>query len=279
LYSGNKTKLVANHNAPIGVFDSGIGGLTVANAIRKLLPNENIIYFGDTAHLPYGDKSAESIRHYSVEISRHLIEKNCKAVVIACNTASSFGYNAVKRHFGNKTLIINVVDPVAEYVAHKFNREKIGVIGTKGTIGSRVYVKRINKLNKQLKVTSLATPLLVPMIEEGYFNNNISQAIINAYLSKKHFQGIKALILGCTHFPLIKKEVKHYYGQDVEIIDSAVIVAKRLQEKLTKRGLLKTSAKTNHKFYVSDYTASFEASAKLFFKNAIHLREKRLWES
>ena len=265
-------------NQPIGIFDSGIGGLTVANAIQKVLPNENLIYFGDTAHLPYGDKSSESIKLYSKEIAKYLVKHKCKAIVIACNTASAQAYQAVKKEIGDKAIIINVVDPIAKYVANHYFNTKVGVIATKGTIKSRIYVKRINKFNKTTKVTSLATPLLAPMIEEGFFNNNISQTIINSYLSKKSFQGIDALILGCTHYPLIKKEVKKYYKDKIEIIDSANIVAKFLANQLSEKGLLNQETKTKHQFIVSDYTESFEKSTKIFFKENIHLKEIRIWE-
>lgn len=263
-------------SAPIGIFDSGIGGLTVANAIRKILPEEEIIYFGDTAHMPYGAKSAESIRHYSTRISGFLDSLGCKAIVIACNSASATAHKTVQKHLKNK-LVINVIDPVAAYTAKHHSETKVGVIGTKATIGSRVYVKRIRKLDPSLAVKSLATPLLAPMIEEGFFNNNISQTIINSYLSKTHFKGIEALILACTHYPLIQPEVEEYYKNTVEIINSADIVADHLKKQLKARKLLR-KGKVKHTFYVSDYTSSFEKSTRLFFGDEIHLEEMRLFE-
>ncbi|PCJ83177.1 MAG: glutamate racemase [Flavobacteriales bacterium] len=265
-------------NQPIGIFDSGIGGLTVANAIRRILPKENLIYFGDTAHLPYGDKSASAIRHYSHRIADFLLEKKCKTVIIACNTASSVAFNTTKKHVGENAVVMNVIDPVTSYVAVKYPKGKIGVIGTKGTINSRVYVRRINKLNEKLNVTSLATPLLAPMIEEGFFNNYISRTIINNYLSKNSIQHINALILACTHYPLIKKEVHEYYQKKTEIIDSAEIVAKAVKTKLTKKKLLSSQATSpKHRFFVSDYTKAFEESTRIFFKGEIHLRKADIW--
>lgn len=264
---------------PIGIFDSGIGGLTVAAAIKKLLPYESFIYFGDTAHLPYGDKSPESIRHYSARIASFLLEHKCKAIVIACNTASAHAYKTVVDVCGPKIPVINVVDPVAEYTALHYKKGKIGVIGTKGTIQSRIYVNRIEKNNPELKVLSNATPLLAPMIEEGYFNNSISQTIIDSYLSKKSFKGIDALILGCTHYPLIKKEVENYYKKKIEIIDSASVVAARVKQTLAENKLLQPIEQAAvYQFFISDFTESFEKSTKIFFKEKIDLREARIWD-
>jgi glutamate racemase len=264
---------------PIGVFDSGIGGLTVAGAISRLMPHESLIYFGDTAHMPYGDKSPESIQHYSVEIARFLIQKGCKAIVIACNTASALGYQAVTEAFGDKLPVINVIEPVAKYVSINFPKRKIGVIGTKGTINSRIYPRIIKKHNKTVQVASLATPLLAPMVEEGFYNNNISQTIINSYLSKKNLKDIDAIILGCTHYPLIKFEIKRFYGKSVDIVDSAEVVAAYLSNQLNQLGLNADANKVvNHQFFVSDYTVAFERSTRIFFKQTVHLQEERLWD-
>lgn len=236
----------------IGIFDSGIGGLTVASAVARAMPNENIVYFGDTAHLPYGDKSPAAIRSYSSGIFEFLKSKDCKAIVIACNTASALATSAVKKLAGKEIPIINVIDPTVRYVASKFTSGKIGVIATKGTVNSRAYAKRIENHNENLKVTMLATPLLVSMIEEGFFNNNISQAIIDNYLSKPNLKNIEGLILGCTHFPLIKKEVEHFCGTDTEVIDSTEIVANYTKEVLKKHKLLNLTGPGRHYFFVSD---------------------------
>lgn len=270
---------------PIGIFDSGIGGLTVAKAITKLLPNEQIIYFGDTAHMPYGEKSAEAIKHYSVKIAEFLKFKNCKMIVIACNTASAAGFKAVVKDTGMKDLIVNVIDPAAAYVVKKHFRQRIGIIGTKRTISSNVYAKRIAALDPVADVVQLATPLLAPMIEEGFFNNKISQTIINSYLSKSRLNKIDALILGCTHYPLIKNEIKKYYGKKVEVIDSSEIVAMEVKEVLTKHKLLNTDkagkfglGKKAQQFFVSDYTQSFEESSKIFFEEKVKLKQFNIWE-
>jgi len=263
---------------PIGIFDSGIGGLTVANAINKAMPNEKLIYFGDTAHLPYGDKSAESIKHYAEKITEFLLEKNCKIIVIACNTASSVANKNVLGIAKDKALVLNVIEPVVSFVAKNFTGMKVGVIGTKGTIKSRVYARQIKKANAKIEVTSLATPLLAPMVEEGYYNNYISQTIIDSYLSTKSLNNIQALILACTHYPLIKNEVLNFYKQKVKILDSAEIVAESITKRLGRYQNPSKSNRPKHEFYVSDFTESFEKSTKIFFENEIHLDEIRLWD-
>lgn len=264
---------------PIGIFDSGIGGLTVANAIARLLPNEKLVYFGDTAHLPYGDKSPQAIKKYSVRIAKFLLENDCKTVIIACNTASASAFTAVKKQIGSRALVMNVIDPVVNYVAENHLTDKVGVIGTKGTINSRVYMRKLQKLSKKMRVVSQATPLLAPMIEEGFFNNHISRTVIHSYLSKKQFIEIDALILACTHYPLIKKEVQEFYGPRVNIVDSAEIVARDIQARLQKQQLLNPNKrKAGHRFYVSDFTASFEKSTRYFFKGQVQLKRSKLWD-
>ena len=167
---------------PIGIFDSGVGGLTVAQAIKQTLPGESLIYFGDTAHLPYGDKSADSIKNYSRKITEFLLENGAKVVLVACNSASASAFDTLREEFGSKTIIIDVIDPVVNYLGTR-NYSKVGVIGTKRTISSGTYENKIRIKSPQTRVVSLATPLLVPMIEEGFIFDDISNAIIRAYLS------------------------------------------------------------------------------------------------
>lgn len=267
-----------NKEHSIGIFDSGIGGLTVAKAIQKILPNERFIYFGDTAHLPYGDKSPIAIRNWSKTIVDFLFSKKVKLIVIACNTASSHAYASLKRHLKGKVEVIDVISPTAEYVIKKYVKGKIGVIGTKGTINSRVYVKRIEKLNPKLHVTSNATPLLAPMIEEGFFNNNISSTIIRSYLDRSNFKKIEAIILGCTHYPLIRKEISEIYDNKIEVIDSAEKTAEKVKQYLTKNRLLSKKANGTDRFFVSDLTESFDKSTKVFFKKGVTLRKIDLWK-
>ena len=267
------------NNNPIGIFDSGIGGLTVAYAVNQALPSENLIYFGDTAHLPYGDKSQAAIQAYSVKICDLLIKQKCKVILIACNSASAAAYELVKEYVGSKALVLNVIDPVVEFVNKQFAEKSIGLIGTKQTVYSNVYKKKIDDLETGVILKSLATPLLAPMIEEGFFENNISESIINTYLSDIQLANIEALILGCTHYPLIKKEIENYYQGKVKVIDSSAIVAKKLEETLKELNLKnEESSVGTKKFFVSDYTKSFEQSTKIFFKEALNLEHYPLWE-
>lgn len=273
-----KVKNTHHPSDPIGIFDSGIGGLTVANAIHQKLPNESIIYFGDTAHLPYGDKSPDSIKYYAIRISQFLLNRHAKMIVIACNTASSLAYETVKDFVGGQVPVINVIDPVVETVAAQKNLHKVGVIGTKGTIKSDIYSKKLKAKRAKLEVVSLATPLLAPMIEEGFFNNKISKSIVASYLSNRRFKKIDSLILACTHYPLIKPEIQQYYSQKINIIDSAGVVAEYVQEVLRDTRMLSKSKKPTHHFFVSDFTNSFEESTKNFFKSKIRLEEVQLWK-
>ena len=250
----------------------------MANVIQNELPGESLIYFGDTAHLPYGEKSAEAIKSYSLRISEFLQEKNCKAIVIACNTASSIAFEAVRDHMKGKCLVIDVINPVANQVATEYSDATIGVIATKATIKSDVYAKKITGLNPSLKVASLATPLLVPMIEEGFYNNTISRAVIASYLSRPKLKKINALILACTHFPLIRPEIEEYYRNSIKIVDSAEIVARYVKRELERNKLLTGKKTKKHEFFVSDYTPSFEQSTKFFFKGKINLQYYPLWK-
>lgn len=263
---------------PIGIFDSGVGGLTVAHAIKTHLPNEEIIYFGDTFHLPYGDKSKESVIFYSLKISDFLKERNCKVILIACNTASAIAYEQVRDHIRDNALVLNVIDPVVEYIAGSVRNGKIGVIGTKGTINSKAYVKKLHEKNERLNVVSLSTPLLVPMIEEGFIYDDISNAIIRSYLSHDSLKSINLLILGCTHYPIIKRQIEKYYNFNVEVIDSGKMVADSLNKVLCRENLLNTLVEPNHQFFISDFTDYFSRIAKMFFEEDVLLIKADLWK-
>ena len=260
-------------NLPIGIFDSGIGGLTVAHALKKTLPNESIIYFGDTEHLPYGEKSDEAIGNFSKRITKFLINKDCKAIVMACNSASSVAFDLVRKQ-AKDIPVFNVIDPVVNAVASNCSNCKIGVIGTKATIQSGVYTK---KICSSAIVVALATPLLVPMIEEGSINEEVSHKIISNYLSNKSLKGIDALILACTHYPLILNEINAFYGGKVQLIDSATIVADSIKVELKKMQLLNLNNNPNYQFYISNYTKSFAKSAKFFFQEEIKIEEVNIW--
>lgn len=265
-------------SAPIGIFDSGIGGMTVASAVTRLLPNENTIYFGDTAHLPYGDKSTASIQAYSIKICNMLLQQNCKLILIACNSASAAAFELVREYVGSKAKVLNVIDPVVDYIKEHYDGKTIGLIGTKQTVLSNVYKKKVDALNKNVHLKSLATPLLAPMIEEGFFDNNISESIIDSYLSDPTLEGIEALILGCTHYPLIKNQISKYYENDVEVLDTSEIVAHSLRAWLEQHYLVNEKGTGKRQFYVSDYTLSFEQSTNIFFGQQIQLEHYPLWE-
>ncbi len=262
---------------PIGIFDSGIGGLTVAHAIKKKLPNENLIYFGDTAHLPYGDKSEAAIQAYSIRITEILLQKGCKVIVIACNSASSAAYELLQEYVNRKTHIINVIDPMVDLVTHQLPGKNVGLIGTKRTVQSGVYTRKIHEANRGISLKSVATPLLAPMIEEGFFNNQISHEIIAQYLSDPELNNIDALILACTHYPLIKDQIDQFYKQKMQILDSSEVVAAALRSYLEQEQLLNDAPAPSHHFLVSDYTESFESSARLFFHESVHLEKHGLW--
>lgn len=259
-------------NQPIGIFDSGIGGLTVARAISEVLPNEQFIYFGDTEHMPYGGRSAEHILMYSIKIAEFLIERGAKILVIACNSASAVAYFHLKALYENKIDVIGVIKPVTDYISTQ-NFKKVGIIGTKPTVQSAMYEKLLLETKPSQKVVSMATPLLAPMIEEGFFNNSISQTIVNSYLSNWRFKSIDALVLACTHYPLIKKEILKYYQKKITIIDTTEIVAHAVKNSLMTNGLLFEGKRKENLFFVSEYTESFEKTTKTFYGTQVKIEE------
>lgn len=282
-------------SSPIGLFDSGVGGLTVAHALHNILPSENLVYFGDTAHLPYGDKSKETIQHYSLGIADFLLEQECKVILIACNTASANAFEEVKAHVGDRAVVMNVIDPVVEYVCNRANdnskgaaidelaqsSQNIGIIGTKATIDSGTYEKKILEKAtgiRKIQVNSLATPLFVPMIEEGFVFDDISNAIIRSYLSRRDLAGIDSLILGCTHYPIIRNQISRFLDFKVQVHDTAKIVAQAVRLFLTENDLLNTQSTGENLFFVSDHTPYFEVIANMFFNEKIPLEKRNIWK-
>ena len=261
---------------PIGIFDSGIGGLTIAHAIKNKLPNESLIYFGDTKHLPYGEKSEQAIKDYSLKIAEFLKKNNCKAIIIACNSASSAAYYHIKKNI-NSIPIYNVIDPIVSFISKKYFNKKIGVIGTKATIQSGIYENKILEKNSSLSVASLETPLLAPMIEEGFFNQEISSTIIKNYLNNKKLDNIDVLVLACTHYPLIQNEIMSFYNK-IDVIDSSEIIADYIHDELCKSKLLNQANQPKFNFIISNFTESFSKSAKIFFKQNISLEENDIWK-
>ncbi|MDJ0364095.1 glutamate racemase [Hymenobacter sp. H14-R3] len=265
---------------PIGIFDSGIGGLTVARAVAQRLPHERLVYFGDTAHLPYGEKSTAAIQAYAVKICDVLLRQHCKLILIACNSASAAAYELVREYVGSKALVVGMIDPVVAYVGQHYAGRPVGLIGTKQTVGSNIYRKKIDQLDVGVDLHALATPLLVPMIEEGFFAGRVSEEIIRAYLDHEMLQNIDALVLACTHFPLIKPQMEAYYQGRVAVLDPSDVVAATVAEALASRQLLAASAEQGprHQFYVSDFTRSFEESTRIFFGQEVQLDHYPLWE-
>lgn len=275
-------------DAPIGVFDSGIGGLTVAHAIGRRLPSERIHYFGDTAHMPYGERSPALVRRYATRIARHLVDQGCKALVIACNTASANALDAVRQEVGPGIPVIDVVEPVVARVAQE-QLARIGVIGTRATVASGLYGRLLRVAcggsGVPVEVMEHATPLLAPLIEEGWHHSDrhVIEPIIRGYLERASFGRLDALVLGCTHYPLAAKEFAAVLGKDVRIFDAPAAVADALAAGLSSAGLLAQKSEadpllpSDHRFEVSDLTPTFSDSARLFFGANLKLEAFDLW--
>lgn len=264
--------MTSNNSNSVGIFDSGVGGLTVAKSLVKLLPNENVIYFGDTANFPYGEKSKETLQLYSTQITEMLLKHNCKLILIACNSASATAYEILQNKFGNKSLIVNVVDPVTDFVYKNYKNQTTGLIGTRQTVNSAVYSEKIHEIDKSIILKSLAIPLLAPAIEENFSNNKIIDALIEEYLSRPILNDINALILACTHYPIIKNRITKFYNDKLDIIDGSDIVARFVKQLLAEKGLLNNQKNIGTKHFYSSYLSdSFISKTKLFFGHEIDL--------
>lgn len=267
--SFKKNELI--RRAPIGVFDSGVGGLTVAREIMRQIPNEKIIYFGDTARVPYGSKSKETITRYSKEIVQFLKEQGVKAIVVACNTASAYALDEIERE--SDIPVIGVVKPGAQVAAEVTKNGKIGVIGTEATIGSKVYSKYIKEIMPQIEVIGKACPLFVPLVEEGLLKDPVTDEIARRYLSELIDIDIDTLILGCTHYPLIRSTVGKIMGENVTLVNPAYETANSLKLLLAKEELLidvKPQLGDNqYQFYVSDGAEKFKTFATSILKYGI----------
>lgn len=268
---------MTSSSQPIGIFDSGIGGLTVAHAVVSHLPKENIVYFGDTAHLPYGDKSTAAIQAYAIKIAHLLLQKECKLILIACNSASAAAYDLVKEYIASKAIVMNVIDPVVYFLKEKYATKRVGLIGTRHTVNSSIFKKKIENLKLDITLSSYATNLLASAIEE-FGNHRVIDSLLEEYLAHPDLQNIDALILACTHYPIIKERILLQYKKPIELIDSSDIVAKAVKMQLEHHHLLNTNGAGSKHFYVSDYTESFANNAKLFFSEEIKLEHYPLWD-
>lgn len=257
------TNKLINKNQPIGIFDSGIGGLTVAKAVIDALPDEDIIYFGDTARVPYGIKSEETVRAYALEITKFLLNKGVKMILIACNTVSASAKEEIIEAAGDIP-VLDVITAGTRTAAGIPEHKNIGVIGTLGTVNSRAYVESIHAFDSTINVEQQACPMLVPLAEEGWIDNDVAIQTLHHYLDHFDDTGIQTLILGCTHYPLFKETIPHILkDKKVKIIDSAESIARSAKQKLTELGLLNTKGGNFH-CYVSDRPQRFHELAERF---------------
>ena len=220
---------------PIGVFDSGIGGLTVVKALRELLPNEDIFYLGDTARVPYGGKSATTVERYSLEMADMLLEENVKLVVIACNSASAVALGRLEQTLS--VPVIGVIKPGAQAAVAATRSQHVGVIGTRATIKSGAYERELRALNPDINVTARACPLLVPLIEEGWLDDGLTDHVIARYLGPLTQEGVDTLVLGCTHYPLLADAIGRFLAGKAKLVDSAHTCAKAVAQLLDRHSL------------------------------------------
>ncbi|MDD5115661.1 MAG: glutamate racemase [Candidatus Omnitrophica bacterium] len=246
----------------IGVFDSGVGGLTVVKELIRQLPNENIVYFGDTARVPYGIKSPETITRFSIENILFLLKQDVKLICVACNTASSFALPVIKNYF--RAPIIGVITPGVREAVYASQNKRIGVIGTKGTIKSRTYEMEIKQLEPRAKVIGIACPLFVPFVEEGWLSGEVVMNVARGYLEPLKDAGVDTVILGCTHYPLLKPLIQKILGKGVTLIDSAKQVACEVKKILVSEDLVNRGKGGNNSFYVSDNPEWFSGLAQRF---------------
>ncbi len=257
---------------PIGVFDSGVGGLTVAKELIRQLPQEDIVYFGDTARVPYGIRSRETIVRFSIEDTLLLLRYDIKLICVACNTASSVALPVIRNHF--KVPMLGVLSPGAREAVYATQNKRIGVIGTRGTVKSRAYELEITQLDPQIKVYAQACPLFVPFVEEGWLDGKVVHEVASTYLKPLKEAKVDTVILGCTHYPLLKKVIRKVMGEQVTLIDSAEQVAIEVKKILVSEGLCNTSGKGTHRFLVSDNAEWFGDIAERFLGYPIRKVEK-----
>jgi glutamate racemase len=259
--------MVSDPAAPIGVFDSGIGGLTVVREILHQLPQERVVYFGDTARVPYGPKSPETVRRYSHEITTWLMEQGVKAVVVACNTATAHALPMLREEL--PVPVIGVVEPGARAAVAATRRREIGVIGTVGTIASGAYERAIRALAPDVDIVARSCPLFVPLVEEGWTEHEATRLVAREYLAPLGDAGIDTLVLGCTHYPLLKPLISQLLGADVRLIDSAEETAAETARVLDQCGLRAPALSASHRFVASDAPQQFLRLGQRFLGETI----------
>ena len=252
---------------PIGVFDSGLGGLTAVRELYRVLPGESVIYFGDTARLPYGSKSRETVTHFSLEIAAFLLRQNVKCVLVACNTASSYALETLTRRLD--VPVIGVIEPAARVAIAASPHGRIGVIGTYGTVGSGAYPAAVAVQAPGAEVLSRACPLFVPLIEEGWIDHAVTRQVAEEYLRELRAASLESLILGCTHYPLIAPLLTALMGPEVTLVDSGAEAARALAAMLRERGQLAPGGEVKHRFYLSDEPRNFTRIAEGFLGGAL----------
>lgn len=261
---------------PIGVFDSGVGGLTVVRALLERLPSEEICYFGDTARVPYGVKSAETITDYAGQITEFLLRRNVKLLIIACNTMAAVAYTAVANR--SPVPVLDVIDAGARAAAGATRSKRVGVIGTPATINSSAYTRAIHRCDSEIRVFTQACPLFVPLVEEGWFDHPVTRLTADAYLKPLLAEGIDTLVLGCTHYPLLKPLLQEVAGPEVRLIDSAEAMAAITADLLAEAGLetprLRPPA---HRFFVTDVPHRFQAIGEQILGRALSHVEIVKW--
>jgi glutamate racemase len=250
---------------PLGIFDSGIGGLTVVKRITSILPLENIVYFGDTARVPYGSKSNSTVIEYSIQDTKFLLSKNVKLIVVACNTASSVALKELRNRFD--ITFVGMIEPGATIAVESTKNGKVGVIGTSATINNKAYSWEINKLDPKIQVYEKACPLFVPLAEEGWINHKATHLIAQEYLKELKEQKVDTIVLGCTHYPILSGVIQDVMGENVILIDSGVAAAKVVLEELDRMNLYRNSnSPGTQDYYVSDIPQKFKEISKIFME-------------
>jgi glutamate racemase len=258
---------------PIGVFDSGIGGLTVVKRVASTLPKENIVYFGDTARVPYGSKSNSTVIEYALQDAKFLINKNVKAIVVACNTVSSVALNELRNNFN--VPIIGMIEPGSKSATAETKNGRIGVIGTRATINNKAYSKEINKIEPKIKVFEKACPLFVPLAEEGWVKHKATYNIAEEYLKELRDLKIDTLVLGCTHYPILTEVIQEVIGENVKLIDSGIASAEVVNKELDRIDLHTNKfSNGNQDFFVSDIPVKFKEVAELFLGKEVNQIQK-----